>query len=136
MNVGDKAVPLELLDLGRLVRDICGEHETVLRQKGMDIRFRGEPGCLIMGNPLLIERILLNLWSNSAKYKEEAGGHIWMTLKKRMGRSCSPRKMTGPAFRKKRCLIFSKRFTGLTRRGRIRHRGAASDWPSRRGPWK
>ena len=96
MNVGDKAVPLELLDLGRLVRDICGEHETVLRQKGMDISFRGEPGCLIMGNPLLIERILLNLWSNSAKYKEEAGGHIWMTLKKADGKILLAAEDDGP----------------------------------------
>lgn len=80
MDVGDRAVPLEPVRLRALIGRIVEDNRDAFLRKGLRIVFQADTEGAILGNPLLIERILLNLFTNSAKYKDAPEGRLTLTL--------------------------------------------------------
>ena len=86
MDVGNKAVPLERLDLSALLARVVEENRDDFLEKGLIMELDKEDHCFIEGNAMLLKRIFLNLWVNSVKYKVEEAGHSRMKLTCRRGR--------------------------------------------------
>lgn len=80
MDVGCKAVPMEVLDLGSFLTGFADENRDDFLGKGLILTVEKEAGCRIEGNPMLLERILLNLCVNSVKYKTAEAGHMRIRL--------------------------------------------------------
>ena len=80
MDVGNKAVPLERLNLTRFIGNLTEENRDDFLHKGMILQYQPDRECFIEGNPMLLERILLNLWINSVKYKTEEMCRVRMVL--------------------------------------------------------
>ncbi len=68
-ELGEKALPLETLDLADMVRDYMGENQLDWEKKGGHVVLDAPLPVLVAGNRLLLERVLGNLISNSIKYK-------------------------------------------------------------------
>lgn len=81
MDVGSQAVPMETVDLAAFSRELVEDNAESFEKRGMTISYEGPETCLITGNKLLLERVLLNLWENSTKYKSGEAGHISAILK-------------------------------------------------------
>lgn len=86
MDVGSRAVPMAPMDLSHFLAGLVEENRDAFQQKGMSVSYTGPSHAEISGNPMLLERLLLNLWENSAKYKAGTTGHIGMTLTEEGGR--------------------------------------------------
>lgn len=80
MDVGSQAVPMASMDLSPFLEGLVEENRYAFQQKGLSIAYTGPAHAEISGNPMLLERLLLNLWENSAKYKTGEMGHIAMAL--------------------------------------------------------
>lgn len=85
MDVGGRAVPLTEEDLAACVREAAEESREPMERRGMTLTMEAAGEAKVIGNPLLIRRILLNLWENSAKYKTDAEGHIRMRIENAAG---------------------------------------------------
>ncbi len=83
MELGEKALPLETLDLGDLVRSYVAENQLDWEKKGGKVAIDIAEPVPVAGNQLLLERVLGNLISNSIKYKTEdtVQIHIAVTAK-------------------------------------------------------
>lgn len=80
MDVGNRAVPLERTDLSDFITLLIEDNQGNLSRRGMSVSFTPVPGCAIDANPQLLERLILNLWENSTKYRTEERGEITMTI--------------------------------------------------------
>ncbi|MCC6622316.1 MAG: response regulator [Deltaproteobacteria bacterium] len=69
-----------LLDLGLLVRGLAGDIAELAARKRISVDTEIEPGPTIEGDAHLVERVLLNLVGNAAKFVAE-GGHITMRVR-------------------------------------------------------
>ncbi len=69
MELGEKVLPLEVLDLGEMVRGYMGENQLDWEKKGGHVELIAPCPVFVAGNKLLLERVLGNLISNSIKYK-------------------------------------------------------------------
>ena len=85
IDVGEKAVPLEEVALDRFIQDVVDDNRDAFLQRGLVIEYRSDGAAAIQGSPLLLERILMNLFTNSAKYKDRDAGRLTLTLEKRDG---------------------------------------------------
>lgn len=76
MDIGEKALPLESLDLGKTVEQFIEENRLNWNKNGADFTITADKDIRVRGSPLLLERILENLVSNSIKYKTENQVHM------------------------------------------------------------
>jgi signal transduction histidine kinase len=72
---GQVVVARDPLDLSHLARDIVEQFEIPAETEGLALESRLEPGAIIAGDRIQIERLLSNLLSNAIKYTP-AGGRI------------------------------------------------------------
>ena len=86
IDMGEKAVPLERIDLNEFLEAAAADSREAFRRKGLDIRWEGGPPCHIEANRLLLERVLMNLFTNSAKYKDRSRGELRLTVAAENGR--------------------------------------------------
>ena len=71
MDIGEKALPMESMNLGETVRQFIEENKLGWSQKGADFSIHREEDVIVKASPLLLERIVDNLISNSIRYKKE-----------------------------------------------------------------
>ena len=70
IDLGERAVPMKQLDLGQSLRNIAAENELHWKQAGAHVALTvPENPVPVRGSGMLLERILQNLVSNSAKYR-------------------------------------------------------------------
>ncbi len=67
--------PTEIIELGKYVVDFCEENRGHYRAKGLSLEVRIAEETFIRINPQLLQRVLQNILSNSAKYKLGTTGH-------------------------------------------------------------
>ena len=88
LNLGYSALPKEIFSLQDAIRSFVSENYQSFSQQGLEIETSlCEDEIQLEGNRLLISRILMNVASNSLKYKQEAQGKLSITLIKRNGRA-------------------------------------------------
>ena len=80
MDLGEKALPLVSIDLSTLVTDFIDENRLLWEKQGADFRIESKEAHRMMGNTLLVERILENLITNSIRYKKEETVRITVTV--------------------------------------------------------
>lgn len=80
MDLGEKALPLVSIDLSTLVTDFIDENRLLWEKQGADFRIESKGAHRMMGNTLLVERILENLITNSIRYKKEETVRITVTV--------------------------------------------------------
>ena len=88
LDLGYSALPKEIFSLQDAIRSFVSENYQSFSQQGLEIETSlCEDEIQLEGNRLLISRILMNVASNSLKYKQEAQGKLSITLIKRNGRA-------------------------------------------------
>ena len=80
MDLGEKALTLVPLDLSRLVTNFIDENRILWEKQGADFRIESKGVYRMVGNTLLVERILENLITNSIRYKKEETVRIAVTV--------------------------------------------------------
>ncbi|WP_307972698.1 HAMP domain-containing sensor histidine kinase [uncultured Dialister sp.] len=85
MDIGEKALPTESLDLSRVVSQFVEENRLNWGRNGADFHIEAKEAVKVEGNLLLLERVVENLVSNSIRYKTEERVHIDIEVKKRGG---------------------------------------------------
>ncbi len=82
MDLGEKALPLEPLQLEELTAEFIEENRFAWEKKGASFHMNLEADVPIKGSPLLLERVIENLVTNSIKYKTEDMVEISISLAK------------------------------------------------------
>lgn len=72
----------ETLDLSAVLHDFIEENRNSFKEKGLVLSAETAEHVPIRGSRLLLNRILMNLASNSAKYKTAGEGHLLLHLEK------------------------------------------------------
>lgn len=85
MDIGEKALPTESLDLSRVVSQFVEENRLNWGRNGADFHIEAKEAVKVEGNLLLLERVVENLVSNSIRYKTEERVHIDIEVKKKDG---------------------------------------------------
>lgn len=83
LDIGAKAYTEETLDLSAVLHDFTEENRNSFKEKGLVLSAETAGSVLIRGSRLLLNRILMNLASNSAKYKTAQEEHLLLRLEKR-----------------------------------------------------
>lgn len=76
MDIGEKAVPMETLSLGECLKKVLESNRLSWEKQGAVFSFKAAGNTEMTGSPMLLERILENLVSNSIKYKKDEKVHI------------------------------------------------------------
>lgn len=87
MDIGEKALPTESLDLGELVGQFIEENRLNWQKNGAAFDVRAEESVRIQGSLLLLERVVENLVSNSIRYKTEKQVHIGIDVLSEKGKA-------------------------------------------------
>lgn len=82
LDIGAKAYTEETLDLSAVLHDFIEENRNSFKEKGLVLSAETAEHVPIRGSLLLLNRILMNLASNSAKYKTAGEGHLLLHLEK------------------------------------------------------
>ncbi len=82
MDLGEKALPLEPLQLEELTAEFIEENRFAWEKKGARIHMDLAADVPVKGSPLLLERVIENLVTNSIKYKTEDMVEISISLAK------------------------------------------------------
>lgn len=130
MDVGEKVLPQESINLSHLTKEIIDENKISWEKSGAEFETFLEDNVPIKGSHLLLERIMENLVTNSLKYKTEEKVKIFVTVRKEKAEPYSIWRMTGREFRKRRLGVFWKPSTGPIRQGAGRKMAAGLAWPS------
>ena len=69
--LGQKAIPLEPIDLKKMLEFFVSENNYAWKKAGATVTLKAEEHIIIMGSYLLLERTLSNIIGNSIKYKPE-----------------------------------------------------------------
>lgn len=77
-----RAYTEETLDLSAVLHDFIEENRNSFKEKGLVLSAETAEHVPIRGSRLLLNRILMNLASNSAKYKTAGEGHLLLHLEK------------------------------------------------------
>lgn len=72
----------ETLDLSTVLHDFIEENRNSFKEKGLVLSAETAEHVPIRGSRLLLNRIFMNLASNSAKYKTAGEGHLFLHLEK------------------------------------------------------
>lgn len=75
--------PRETVDFSMLIQDICMDL-ALLREKNIMLDWEIEPGIFLMGNSMLLTRMIMNLISNAYRYGIQ-DGRIFVRLKRDNG---------------------------------------------------
>lgn len=87
IELGERALPMEEMDLNRVVAEIVYENEDGWQRDGAVVTLSQSGGTLpVMGNAELWQRIITNLVSNSIKYKTDSIVQIQINTAKADGR--------------------------------------------------
>lgn len=86
IDVGEKAVPLETIHLNPFLAAAVEDSQEAFNRRGLELHFAGGPPCYVQANRLLLERVIMNLFTNSAKYKDRSQGKVVLSLAKEAGR--------------------------------------------------
>lgn len=81
MSLGEKAVPFEKINLKSMLEFFVSENLYVWQKAQANVELNIESNAQIMGNFLLLERILSNIISNSIKYRSEENFECKINLK-------------------------------------------------------
>ena len=68
---------MEMVDLFELVGDVVKLVERAAKEKGIKLKVDVKPGTALLGDPFLLEQMLLNLLDNAVKYTER--GEVSLT---------------------------------------------------------
>lgn len=82
LDIGTKAYTEETLDLSTVLHDFIEENRNSFKEKGLVLSAETAEHVPIRGSRLLLNRIFMNLASNSAKYKTAGEGHLFLHLEK------------------------------------------------------
>ena len=96
MDIGEKALPTESMDLGEAVKQFVEENRLNWGKNGADFTIKAEEGVKVEGNLLLLERVVENLISNSIRYKTEDRVHITVRVSKAEGKALLSLSDDGP----------------------------------------
>lgn len=96
MDIGEKALPTESLDLSRLVDQFVEENRLNWGKNGADFTIDAKEPVKVEGNLLLLERVVENLVSNSIRYKTEDRVHITVRVSKAEGKALLSLSDDGP----------------------------------------
>lgn len=96
MDIGEKALPTESLDLSRLVNQFVEENRLNWGKNGADFTIDAKEPVKVEGNLLLLERVVENLVSNSIRYKTEDRVHITVRVSKAEGKALLSLSDDGP----------------------------------------
>lgn len=77
-----RAYTEETLDLSAVLHDFIEENRNSFKEKGLILSAETAEYVPIRGSRLLLNRIFMNLASNSAKYKTAGEGHLFLHLEK------------------------------------------------------
>ena len=80
MDLGERVLPQKRIDLSRLTQDFIDENRFFWEKQGADFRIESKGAHRMVGNTLLLERILENLITNSIRYKKEETVRIAVTV--------------------------------------------------------
>lgn len=81
MDMGDYPYFPEKLDIGQEVADFVEAAREDYANAGLSIALVSRPEhAVIYADPTYFRSVLVNLLDNSAKYKREGGGHVWITV--------------------------------------------------------
>lgn len=81
MSLGEKAVPFEKINLKSMLEFFVSENLYVWQKAQANVELNIESNAQIIGNFLLLERILSNIISNSIKYRSEENFECKINLK-------------------------------------------------------
>lgn len=87
LDLGEKALPLEIVNLSESVRRFVADNELGWKKKGALVTVETEENVESKVNSLLLERVGENLISNSIRYKTEEVVHILVKVKKEGNRA-------------------------------------------------
>lgn len=77
IDLGEKALPLQSLELNEVISDIIEENKEGWQYRQAEVEWQRSPEALpLLGNRELWQRIITNLVTNSIKYKTEEYVHI------------------------------------------------------------
>ena len=71
ISLGEKAIPLEAIDLKDMLEFFVSENNYAWKKAGATVTLNAEEHIVIMGSYLLLDRVLSNIIGNSIKYKPE-----------------------------------------------------------------
>ena len=71
ISLGEKAIPLEKINLKNMLEFFVSENEYSWQKAGATVTLDSGPNVIIMGSSMLFERILANVIGNSIKYKPD-----------------------------------------------------------------
>ncbi|NPD30757.1 HAMP domain-containing histidine kinase [Eggerthellaceae bacterium zg-1084] len=71
----NRSTPLkeEVVDVGSLIKAIVTMHDSYVRDAGLTLSYRAEPGVCVLGDPDMIRQATANLISNAVRYTPEGG---------------------------------------------------------------
>lgn len=72
----------EIVDLSRILQDICNAHRQQAQSKSIDLKFEAEPAAPVKADPQRLEELFGNLLDNALKYTE-TGGAVGLSLRLR-----------------------------------------------------
>lgn len=83
LDIGEKAVPLETLELSSSISRFVEENRLNWEKNGASFILEGMDDFRVRANTLLLERIIENLVSNSIRYKKKDLVHITIRIEKK-----------------------------------------------------
>lgn len=83
LDIGEKAVPLETLELSSSISRFVEENRLNWEKNGASFTLEGMDDFRVRANTLLLERIIENLVSNSIRYKKKNLVHITIRIEKK-----------------------------------------------------
>lgn len=82
MDLGEKAIPLEKINLSRMAEEFIEDNQLNWKKQGAQFHLQIEENINALGSPLLLERIIENLVSNSIRYKVDPTVEVDVTVRK------------------------------------------------------
>ncbi len=82
LDLGEKALPLETVDLSESAKRFVADNELGWKKRGALVTVEAQENIKVKMNPLLLERVGENLISNSIRYKTKDLVHVQVRVKK------------------------------------------------------
>ncbi len=71
----NRSTPLNAqeLDLGKLIEELVLNHQMLVEESGLELRYTYEPGIMVSADPDLMKQATANILSNAVRYTPEGG---------------------------------------------------------------